>query len=46
MVSPDSRDIACPLAGRNSTHRPVQISGTGSLATCGGYDARTKYEGT
>jgi hypothetical protein len=31
MVSPDSRDIACPLAGRNSTHRPVQISGTGSL---------------
>jgi hypothetical protein len=30
MVSPDSRDIACPLAGRNSTHRPVQISGTGS----------------
>jgi hypothetical protein len=31
MVSPDSRDIACPLAGRNSTHRPVQISGTGSI---------------
>jgi hypothetical protein len=31
MVSPDSRDIACPLAGRNSTHRPVQISGTGSF---------------
>src|SRR6266851_1655703 len=30
MVSPDSRDTACPLSGRNSTCRPVQISGTGS----------------
>jgi hypothetical protein len=30
MVSPDSRDTACPLSGRNSTYRPVQISGTGS----------------
>jgi hypothetical protein len=25
MVSPDSRDTACPLSGRNSTYRPVQI---------------------
>src|SRR5450432_402030 len=30
MVSPDSRGTACPLSGRNSTYRPVQISGTGS----------------
>jgi hypothetical protein len=30
MVSPDSQAIACPLSGRNSTYRPVQISGTGS----------------
>src|SRR5450631_1373212 len=32
MVSPDSRATACPPSGRNSTYRPVQISGTGSLA--------------
>jgi hypothetical protein len=25
MVSPDSRGTACPLSGRNSTYRPVQI---------------------
>jgi DDE superfamily endonuclease len=31
MVSPDSRGTACPPSGRNSTYRPVQISGTGSL---------------
>src|ERR1035437_7282661 len=30
MVSPDSRSTACPPSGRNSTYRPVQISGTGS----------------
>src|SRR5665811_2627909 len=30
MVSPGSRGTACPLSGRNSTYRPVQISGTGS----------------
>src|SRR5450759_4934860 len=30
MVSPGSRRTACPLSGRNSTYRPVQISGTGS----------------
>src|ERR1035441_8149750 len=30
MVSPDSQGTACPLSGRNSTYRPVQISGTGS----------------
>src|ERR1035437_3063362 len=33
MVSPDSRGTACPPSGRNSTYRPVQISGTGSLCT-------------
>src|ERR1035437_2944835 len=32
MVSPDSRGTACPPSGRNSTYRPVQISGTSSLA--------------
>src|SRR5450756_848372 len=31
MVSPDSWGTACPPSGRNSTYRPVQISGTGSL---------------
>src|SRR5665811_292449 len=30
MVSPDKMGTACPLSGRNSTYRPVQISGTGS----------------
>src|SRR5881392_52156 len=30
IVSPDSRGTACPLSGRNSTYRPVQISGAGS----------------
>src|SRR5271170_5524863 len=30
MVSPDSQGTACPSSGRNSTYRPVQISGTGS----------------
>src|SRR5208282_1423598 len=30
MVSPDSQGTACPPSGRNSTYRPVQISGTGS----------------
>jgi hypothetical protein len=32
MVSPDSLGTACPLSGRNSTYRPVQISETTSLA--------------
>jgi hypothetical protein len=31
IVSPDSQGTACPLSGRNSTYRPVQISGTGSV---------------
>src|SRR5665213_2419583 len=31
MVSPDSQGTACPPSGRNSTYRPVQISGTGSV---------------
>src|SRR5438128_4673268 len=33
IVSPDSLGTACPLSGRNSTHRPVQISGTSSRLT-------------
>jgi hypothetical protein len=31
MVSPDSLGTACPLSGRNSTYRLVQISETSSL---------------
>src|SRR4051812_15812496 len=31
IVSPDSLGTACSLSGRNSTYRPVQISGTGSV---------------
>src|SRR5258706_2717302 len=31
IVSPDSQRTACLLSGRNSTYRPVQISGTSSL---------------
>src|SRR6202049_2515937 len=30
IVSPDSLGTACPLSGRNSTYRPVQISATRS----------------
>src|SRR6516165_7266245 len=30
MVSPDSQATACPPSGRNSTYRPVQISGASS----------------
>jgi hypothetical protein len=32
IVSPDSSGTACPLSGRNSTYRPVQISGATSTA--------------
>jgi len=35
IVSPDSRATACPLSGRNSTYRPVQISETSSDKTFG-----------
>src|SRR3954464_14774854 len=31
IVSPDSLGTACPLSGRNSTYRPVQILEAGSL---------------
>jgi hypothetical protein len=31
MVSPDSLGAACPLSGRNSTYRSVQISETSSV---------------
>jgi hypothetical protein len=30
IISPDSTGTACPLSGRNSTYRPVQISEAGS----------------
>ena len=30
IVSPDSRGTACPLSGRNSTYRLVQILEAGS----------------
>jgi len=30
IVSPDSPGTACPLSGRNSTYRPVQILEAGS----------------
>ena len=30
FVSPDSLGTACPLSGRNSTYRPVQILEAGS----------------
>src|SRR5487761_1182086 len=33
IVSPDSLGTACPLSGRNSTYRPVQISAAGSFIT-------------
>jgi len=36
MVSPDKMGTACPLSGRNSTYRPVQISGTGSYFAASG----------
>src|SRR6476661_4042160 len=32
IVSPDSLGTACPLSGRNSTYRPVQILEAGSSA--------------
>jgi hypothetical protein len=35
IVSPDSLGTACPLSGRNSTYRPVQISAAGSLVRDG-----------
>src|SRR5215813_3820991 len=31
IISPDSRGTACPLSGRNSTYRPVQILEPGSI---------------
>src|SRR3990172_8337647 len=31
MGSPDSMGTACPLSGRNSTYRPVQILEAGSV---------------
>ena len=33
MVSPDSLGTACPLSGKNSTYRSVQISETSSFLT-------------
>src|SRR5438445_12649024 len=37
MVSPDLQATACPPSGRNSTYRPVQISGASSLVEAGGF---------
>src|ERR1700730_5953617 len=34
IVSPDSLGTACPLSGRNSTYRPVQILEAGSWRAC------------
>jgi NAD(P)-dependent dehydrogenase (short-subunit alcohol dehydrogenase family) len=54
MVSPDSQAPACPPSGRNSTYRPVQISGAAAADGIrvnaiapgaipgGGFDADTK----
>jgi len=33
IVAPDSQAPACPLSGRNSTYRPVQICGAGSVCS-------------
>jgi hypothetical protein len=39
MVAPDSQAPACLPSGRNSTYRPVQISGAGSyLVALNGFD--------
>src|ERR1022692_3952022 len=35
IVSPDSLGTACPLSGRNSTYRPVQILEAGSESALG-----------
>src|SRR5258707_14747826 len=35
IVSPDSLGTACPLSGRNSTYRPVQILEASSLMRSG-----------
>jgi hypothetical protein len=45
IVSPDSLGTACPLSGRNSTYRPVQISAAGSYCQrCGvRYPANTIF---
>jgi hypothetical protein len=32
IVSPDSLGTACPLSGRNSTYRPVQILEASSIS--------------
>jgi hypothetical protein len=44
MVSPDSQGTACPLSGRNSTYRPVQISGTGSVTVTTRFSGGMCYE--
>jgi hypothetical protein len=42
MVSPDSRGTACPLSGRNSTYRPVQISAAASRFHAGFHDSGSR----
>src|SRR5258707_8851836 len=46
IVSPDSQRTACLLSGRNSTYRPVQISGTGSIGQRLGHLRRWQSTGT
>src|SRR4029077_9297746 len=41
--SPDSLGTACPLSGRNSTYRPVQISATGSIVRRGKREVRASF---
>jgi ABC-type amino acid transport substrate-binding protein len=42
MVSPGSMGTACPLSGRNSTYRPVQILEAGSVFPSTQYSKDTK----
>src|SRR6202035_1544494 len=44
MVSPDSLGTACPLSGRNSTYRSVQISETSSAHKLAGHAVPTDDE--
>jgi hypothetical protein len=43
IVSPDSLGTACPLSGRNSTYRPVQISAAGSRNVLAGNSGLLTY---
>src|SRR5947207_814485 len=43
IVSPDSLGTACPLSGRNSTYRPVQILEASSMDEVPDHDAMREY---